>query len=178
MTETKILEKLKTRNQRALEEAIYRFNGYAAAVIFNTGGNSLSREDMEEIADDVFLAVWENALSIKVSLKAYIRAIARNKTLDRLRTLKPTEEIPDNCVSDYGNPEEVTENNYISGLVYNEIVALGSPDTEIFFRYFYSEQKLREIAEETGLGLSAVKMRVKRGKERLRKAIVQNGVSL
>ena len=176
MTDAQLLEKLKKRKLNSLETAIRRFNGYVCTIIFNTGGISLSHEDMEELVDDVFMALWNNAENINDSLKSYIGATARNMTLTRLRRIRQTDEISDNAVSPYGNPEEETEKNELSRLLYEEIMNLGPPDNEIFLRFFYNGQKLREIAAETGLGLSTVKSKIRRGKEHLKSALSKKEV--
>ncbi len=175
MTDLQLLEKLKKRSRKSLETAIRRFNGYVCVVIFNTGAGSLTKEDMEELADDVFLALWNNADKINESLKAYIGATARNMTLKKLRGLKDEEELPENFPSSYGNPEEETEKNELSRLLYNEIMELGPPDSEIFLRYYYNGQKLREIAAELGLSVSNVKMKLLRGRNRLKDAFSRKG---
>ena len=170
MTDAQLLEKLQKRNRSSLETVIRRFNAYVCTIIFNTGGNSLTREDMEELVDDVFLALWNNAGNINESLKAYIGATARNMTIKRLRGLRPEEELPEDCASDYGNPEDTVEKNELSRMLYDEIEKLGQPDSEIFLRYYYNDQKLREIAAELGLSISNVKMKLMRGRGRLREA--------
>lgn len=176
MTDSQLLEKLKKRSRNSLETAIRRFNAYVCTIIFNTGGNSLTREDMEELVDDVFLALWNNADNINESLKGYIGATARNMTLKKLRGLRPEDELPENCASPYGNPDEEAEKNELSRELYDEIMRLGPPDSEIFLRFYYNGQKLREIASELGLGISSVKMKLLRGKKRLRDAFSGKGV--
>ncbi len=170
MTDAQLLEKLKKRSRSSLETAIRRFNAYVCTVIFNTGGNSLTREDMEELADDVFLALWNNAGNINESLKAYIGATARNMTIGKLRSLKPEEELPEDCAAAYGDPEDAAVKNELSRMLYDEIINLGRPDSEIFLRYYYNGQKLREIAAELGLSVSNVKMKLMRGRSRLKDA--------
>ena len=176
MTDAQLLEKLKKRSRKSLETAIRRFNGYVAAIIYNTGRGSLSREDMEELQDDVFLALWNNAENITDSLRRYIGASARNMTLSRLRTLKPTAELPGDAASPCGNPEEEAEKNELARLIFEEIEKLGPPDSEVLSRFFFGGQKMREIAAEMGLGISGVKMKIKRGRERLKTALERKGV--
>jgi DNA-directed RNA polymerase specialized sigma24 family protein len=45
------------------------------------------------------------------------------------------------------------------------------PDREIFLRRYYGSQGVAAIAEETGLSEAAVKHRLIRGREKLRKTI-------
>ena len=50
---------------------------------------------------------------------------------------------------------------------------MGPPDTEIFLRHYYYCQSVETVAREMKLGLSAVKMRLKRGREKLRSALTK-----
>ena len=52
---------------------------------------------------------------------------------------------------------------------------LGPPDSEIFLRYYYYEQPVRDIAEELGLKPEAVKTRLRRGREKLRTLMEKGG---
>ena len=60
MTEEKLLEGLKQQKSEALEALILQYNRYVAAVIAVILGTSCCREDVEELASDVFVAVWNH----------------------------------------------------------------------------------------------------------------------
>ena len=55
----KILRGLKRQDSAALEAAIRRYSGYVAAVIGNQLGSFAAGEDIEELASDVFVALWQ-----------------------------------------------------------------------------------------------------------------------
>jgi len=50
------------------------------------------------------------------------------------------------------------------------IMALGEPDSEIFIRYYYYEQKIKHIAKYTGIPISTVKTKLVRGRAELKKS--------
>ncbi|MDR0858990.1 MAG: hypothetical protein LBN97_08170 [Oscillospiraceae bacterium] len=57
------------------------------------------------------------------------------------------------------------------GAVKSAVLAMKQPDREIFLRRYYGSQGVAAIAEETGLSEAAVKHRLIRGREKLRKTI-------
>lgn len=61
MTDTLLLRQLRRGSQRALEQAIEQYSAYVVTVIRNRSRGLLAPEDHEEIASDVFLALWQNA---------------------------------------------------------------------------------------------------------------------
>ena len=61
MDERRLAEKLKARSRPALDQAVRRFTPYVGTVICRTLSGRAVREDVEELAADVFLALWEHA---------------------------------------------------------------------------------------------------------------------
>ena len=176
MNDIQLLEKLKKRSRSSLEAAIRRYSSYVSTVIYNTAGSSLSKEDIEEVAQDVFLALWNNAENIRgESITAYIGRTAHNMALNKLRTLRPALPISDTLPSEDGNPEAELEVKEFSRLLYEEIVGLGPPDSEIFIRYYYNNEKIREISADMEMNASTIKSRLRRGKERLKQILSGKG---
>ena len=67
----------------------------------------MTTSDIEEVASDVFLSLWNNAEKVDAKkLKAYLGSIARNKSKDKLRELDVSLHIEDDIIllSD-GTPE-------------------------------------------------------------------------
>ena len=68
-------------------EKIYR--GYFSKVLSFVYRFSLSREDTEEVVQDVFLKLWEkrNSVNREKNLDTFLYVIAKNLVIDRIRTL-------------------------------------------------------------------------------------------
>ena len=49
------------------------------------------------------------------------------------------------------------------------------PDRTLFLRYYYEEEPLHQIAPQLGLGLSAAKSRLARGRKRLKTQLTEEG---
>jgi RNA polymerase sigma-70 factor (ECF subfamily) len=171
---------IKNGNERALEGVIDKYSAYVCTIARNTLGRSVSHEDIEEIASDVFLALWENAERIRNdSLKGYLGRTAHNMALNRLRKIcetLPLEEAAD--ISDDKPVEEFVISEEEKKLVQEAILSMNSPDREIFIRYYYNSETAADVAVNTGLTEAAVKHRLARGREKLRQNIIKEGYVL
>ena len=88
MDEAEALERLGKKDEAALVWLIERYAPYVNTVIYNIIGTVVSPCDVEEVASDVFLVLWQNAAAVQEGkLKAYLGAVARNKAREKLRSL-------------------------------------------------------------------------------------------
>ena len=96
MNDGKLIRALRRGQRGALDRVIAGYSGYAASVARSVLGSAASREDLEEIVSDVFVALWRTAdrLDETRPLKSYLAAIARNAAIDRLRRQRPEELLP------------------------------------------------------------------------------------
>ena len=171
MDEAKLLFLLQSQDYRALDQVIDVYTPYLSTVLYNMAGNALSKEDMEEIISDVFVALWTHSKDVdlnKGTLRAYLAAVARNTAYSRLRRnreLIGLDEIELPAQEDFAL--RCAERNS----VWNAVMSLGEPDSEIFVRYYKYNEKLKEIAKVTGLNLSTVKTKLSRGKRKLKQIL-------
>lgn len=90
--EKSILKKLRNRDEKAFEEIIDLYSAYVTAIARNLLSSKGTKEDVEEVVADTFIALWNTAERINYeeysSIKAYIAVIARNKAKDWLRAAK------------------------------------------------------------------------------------------
>ena len=170
--ENKLLLCLQKQREDALEEAIRIYTPYLSTVIYRAAGSSLSKEDTEEIAADVFLSLWKNAARIdpgKGTLRSYLAGAARNQAYKRLREKKEEislEEIGAESIE--AIPEERSDK-----ALWEAVAELGEEDAEIFVRFYRYGQPLKEIARMMGMKLSTVKTRLFRGKEKLKQILTK-----
>ena len=127
----------------------------------------MTHEDIEEVAADVFFALWNNADKAD-NLKAYIAAIARNKAKNKLREVAESLPLDESIIVD---DSETLEDTLISEdkrqMVKSAVLAMEDTDREIFLRHYYGSQTVSDIARETGLNEAAVKKRLERGRKKL-----------
>lgn len=56
--------------------------------------------------------------------------------------------------------------------VWETVMSLGEPDSEIFVRRYKFDEKIKDISKAMGLNISTVKTRLSRGKRKLRKMLL------
>ena len=86
LDEKELLRQLQKQRAGALETAIAQYGAYVLAVIRNRSRGVLTPEDHEEIASDVFLALWRGAKNItRGQLRPWLGAVARKQTAEAMR---------------------------------------------------------------------------------------------
>jgi RNA polymerase sigma-70 factor (ECF subfamily) len=164
-----MLRAVRRGSERALGRIIRKYTAYVCVIIRNVVGERLTREDIEEVASDVFFALWENADRCE-NLKSYVGAIARNKAKNRLRQIAEALPLDENIPAEDGATlEEMIVASDRQAAVKAAILSMESPDREIFLRHYYQAETAATIAKETGLTEAAVKHRLIRGREKLRR---------
>lgn len=169
--EAKLLMRLKSKKRNSIYEAVRVYTPYLSTVLYNMAGNRLMKEDIEEIVSDVFVALWRNAEYIdpeKGSVRAYITADARNFALKRL-----TGKASCTCIDDIEIADETSaaEERAVNSTVWDAVMSLGEPDSEIFVRYYKYDEKLKDISRTTGINISTVKTKLSRGKHKLKRIL-------
>lgn len=167
----KLLSSLRDQDPRGLEQAINRYSSYVAGVVRKVLGTLGTREDLEELASDVFVALWRSAGTLREDsdLKLWLGVVARNRALKHLRSLRLELPLDDAVLSNGLEPpthhwerqEEIQQ-------VRQAVLSLDPTDRDIFLRHYFWRQGVRQIAQELGMKESTVKSRLKRGREKLR----------
>ncbi len=169
-----LLERLKRRKESSVDELVHKYKNYVTAIVFNTIGAQASKEDIEEVIQDVFVSVWNHAEDINY-LKGYIAVTAKNTAINKLRSIKESVALTGTEKAGGKTPEEIVEGKEMTAILYEAIEALGEPDCEIFFRYYYNNEKISDIAKELGIKEATIKSKMKRGKEKLRRFLLERG---
>lgn len=179
MNEQKLIHKLKQGDRLALDRAMDTYTPYLAAVVWRALGPAASAEDVEEIVSDAFLALWSHRDSLRPDgLKSWLAAVARNRAIDRLRAAPPTplplDEVRE---ADGPTPAEELERRLFSDALRRAVEALPPPDGQLVLRYYYEEEKLKDIARDLGLSVPAAKSRLLRARRRLKEVLVKGGLA-
>lgn len=174
MNEAKLVRDLKRRQRGALDRAIDRYGSYVGAVARSVLGSRATREDLEEIVSDAFLALWrvsERLDETRGGLKGYLSAIARNLAVDRLRRTRPEQPLPEGdllAADEEQGPEQTVLRREQAQALRMVLEELPADDRDIFVRFYYYRQTVREIAETLRMNESTVKARLARGRLKLR----------
>ena len=178
LKEAGLLRRIQNRESAALGELMERYTPYVAAIVRNITDPPLQAEDVEEVVSDVFLSLWHNAADVEEGkLRPWLAAVTRNRAKDKLRALHlslPLEEDALELTAE--DPETETLRREAIRTTKEAVDALGEPDRSIFRRYYYLYQKTDEIAAEMGVKPSVVRNRLSRGREKLKKILVERGL--
>lgn len=171
--EEKLINSIKNKQSKALEKVVDIYTPYVGTVIYNVVGDKMTREDMEEAIADTFITLWRNADKFdaqKGCLRTYIGTIARNLAKNKLRANKTI-----NCHENFELFEEdiyfKIEKNEERKMLIEAINALGEPDSEIFIRYYYYNERLAYIAKVIGIKINTAKTKLSRGRNKLKKTL-------
>lgn len=165
--EAKLLAQIKKGEEREIDRAVGLYTPYLSTVLYNMASN-LSKEDTEEIVSDVFFALWKNAEYIdlnKGTVRSYLAAAARNFALKRLKKKKDVLSLDEVDI-----PAEPAD-GLSEKAVWDAVMSLGEPDSEIFIRFYKYGERIRDISRATGINMSTVKTKLSRGKDKLKRIL-------
>lgn len=177
MDEKDLVQGLKNGDRAALEEAVRRYTHYITAVAARAMGPSRTREDLEEIVSDAFLALWRFRQIFEEDrpLRPWLAVTARNLAINRAKRRRETEDIPEHLPDARPGPEELAEQAVLHRQLRDEIEAMEEPDRTLFLRYYFEEEPLNQVAQALGLNQSTAKTRLARGRQRLKQALLSKG---
>ena len=167
MFDSILLRAVRRGSEGALGQIMDRYAAYICVVIRSTVGERLRREDIEEIASDVFFALWEKADSVE-KLKPWLAATARNRAKNKLRDLQDVLPLDEARMTEAYEMDDVLISQGEQEAVKSAIFQMESPDRDIFLRYYYERQTAAAIGLAIGMTESAVKQRLVRGRKKLK----------
>ena len=175
MTEEQLVKSLGRGELSALEALIDRYTPYVSSVasrILRGRG-----ADVEELTADVFLAAWDNRDKLRPGkVKGWLGAVARNRAFNLLRADReslPLEE--DVLLLETEGPDRELDKKETARVVNGALSQLDKPQRELFVRHYYYGQTVQEAALAMELNLSTAKSWLRRGRERLKIILEQEG---
>lgn len=174
----RLLKRLRSGDVDAMNDILTRYMPYVVTIIINQLGERATKEDAEELAQNVFCSLWKNRRTVRTErLRGWLAAAARNGALNHLRRYRQeTVDIDDIIeLSDSENIESTTERRERDKFIAHIINNLDGQSREIFLRYYYYGQNVSAIAAEMSLNPSNVKSRLQRGRAKLRNELIKGG---
>ncbi len=146
------------------------------AIVFNIVLRiTRNNEDAEEIAQDVFLKVFQSIKNFKGDAKfsTWLYRIAYNSAISKVRKKKISlsniddyelaEDDVENIYDDFSNLENLDKQKYLK----HAIAQLNNEDSLVITLYYLNEHSIDEISELTGMSKSNVKVRLFRARKKL-----------
>jgi RNA polymerase sigma-70 factor (ECF subfamily) len=175
------------------------YDRYADGVFAVASLLTKDRQVAEEVVQETFLALWNRAElydPATASLATWLHAIARNRTVDRLRAagrrarLVPasigwSEDIDDDAALEWiartgsvvggsapaPGPESAAESASVRAVVQEALVRMPDAERTVIVMAYQEELTQSEIAERLGWPVGTVKTRTRRALARLREVL-------
>jgi len=186
MEDSKILELYWSRDQQAIAETRA---SYGSPLLALAERILSSREDAEETVSDTFLRVWQTIPPERPRyFFAFPRRICRNLAFDRLdyitakrrdvHMITLLSEL-DACLPDPRfDVEAAVDAKLAAGSVNRFLSRLDKKDCAVFLSRYYYSLTISEIAEKLGLTERNVKYRLSCLRQKLRKQLEREGISV
>ena len=174
----RLIQRLVKDDPAALSGIMDKYTSYVATVIHNQLGAFSSREDVEELTENVFVSLWKSRGRLKTPhLRGWLAAAARNEARRHLREKKLLTVSQEDVLLVTGDTAlRLAEAHERTRIIRKALFSLGWPDREIFLRYYYYDQKISEIADEMDMKAETVKSRLRRGREKLKRMIGEGDI--
>lgn len=178
MTEQELRTLIRQAPDEGHRKLFDQYHSYVYAIVWRILGNTASREDAEEIVSDVFAEVFLHLDSVyEGSLKGYISTVSRRTAIDAFRKFsrqKPNLSIDDENFRDVPSDTNITqdyEQSEQAKALFQAVLQLGEPDSQILIQKYYYNRNASEIARTLHMNPVAVRMRSSRALKRLRKIL-------
>jgi len=177
------LEKIAEKDESAFEEFVRIYQNRVLNLIYSY---VRSRQDAEELAQDVFVKIWNQARSFKGRSKVstWVFRIAVNLTINYLKRKKIPLTSLDKPLSEEGRImlEQVSgpknlqsdfllEQKALQSIIETAMENLPPAQKTAFILSKYEKHSYKEIAEIMNLSISAVESLLFRAKQNLRKSL-------
>lgn len=158
-------------NEMGLRWMIQRYTPYVSSIVWGVFGGKLGPQDAEEVTSDAFLVLWRSRDKLRPGkVKSYLGAIDRTRAIDRLRRAGRDMSLEDDSLVICSDaPERELLLRESKQLLRHYPESMKSVDREIFLRHYYLCESAPVIARRLGMSQDAVRQRLSRGRERLRR---------
>ncbi|MEQ9007822.1 MAG: RNA polymerase sigma-70 factor, partial [Ekhidna sp.] len=169
-----IVSRLINKDKRAFELV---FNQYYGIMVLYASRFMDTREEAEEIVQDVFVKFWEkcDTLSADSSIKSYLYRSVHNSCLNTIKHEKVKDGYRQYVVqmmeSTYQNDFDIKDPDETRKRIYAEIDKLPPRCSEIFKLSRFEGLKYQEIADHLGISVKTVEVQMGKALKVLRESL-------
>lgn len=180
MNEKKMIKRIQKHDTRAFELLIDTYSHYVGAVIRSVIGQTMTNEDIEEVAADVFVEIWNRPDKLcEGKVKPLLSAIARNLAHNKLRNISTTVSTDENDFLLFDDSFETEIDRYEKAEIINEALStLSETERNIFIRFYYLGQSTKTIAEGLEMSVTAITSTLSRGRRKMKKYLFENNITM
>ena len=178
--DNEIISRVLKGEQNAYAELVNRYQAYVFTLVLRM---IKSREDAEEVAQDVFIKAYRSLADFRGESKfsTWLYTIANTTSITFLRKKKLEVHSLDNekvfevaDSRDSGLRANMVEQKSRVNMVNKAIAMLSPDDAEIITLFYKAEQNLEEISRILRLETNTVKVRLHRARTRLKEKMEKN----
>ena len=174
LSDNEIIKQVLGGNQQAYAHLVSRYQDYVFTLALRM---IKSREDAEEVAQDVFIKAYKNLSGFRGDSKfsTWLYTIVNNTGISFLRKKKMDIYSLDNEVvmqkadsMDSGMRADTIDVKSKQAMVNKAISLLSPEDAAVITLFYKAEQSLEEMAQALGIEPNAAKVRLHRARTRLK----------
>ncbi|HEX5654602.1 MAG TPA: sigma-70 family RNA polymerase sigma factor [Chitinophagaceae bacterium] len=174
LNDNEIISKVLQGDQQAYALLVNRYQNYVFTLTLRM---IKSREDAEEVAQDIFIKAYRALADFRGAAKfsTWLYTIVNTSCITFLRKKKMDLQSLDNekvfeiaDSQDSGFRANLVEQKSKAAMVNNAITLLSPDDAQVITLFYKGEQSLDEIAEILGIEPNTVKVRLHRARARLK----------
>lgn len=181
MTDRELLGLFAARDERALTETDAKYGKRCRQIAFSLLG---SREDADEIFNDVLMQAWDKLAEKQPErLAAFLAAVTRNLATNRLdrytaqrrageRGAAVLEELGD-CIPAAETVEQAVDQRMLQAAIRRFLDALPEKSRAVFLLRYHYALPLKDIARKMKMSESNVKITLLRTRKKLRRFLEQ-----
>lgn len=174
MTDEELLLEIKNNPSKGFDLLLKEYSALAYKICLSVLLPVGTKEDAQECASDTFVTLFKNIEKVDLSrgtLKGFLAHSAKNIAIDRYRKLKRQGEFASLDEIEKLPSFDDTDERERRKLIFNEIRALGEPDSTILIRRYFLSQSAKEIGKALGMKSDAVQKRAERSKRKLKERL-------
>lgn len=178
----RLLGRLASGDEGAFREIVEVYSKYVSTVIANQLRDFSSVTVIGELSADVFFELWRSREGLTTShLRGWLATVSRNKAKNYIRSQRLQFESLDDSIAeniiDLSDDFSKLEKEEQAAEIASALKKLRRPEREVLLRYYYYNQTVGMISEETGTNLATVKPRLQRGRDKLKEILEKGGFS-